>query len=254
MHEIYEELQSIIAYTELHLLRESPSNGWLLTDPTTHKVYKNFAKQKQKKAHASPKQPNFAQPTSPDSKGSGSVKITAVNSIDKQKQKKIRQRNNEQPLFLPPSQVSTAKKTPSALSEDEFRDLRLLMNKHFPAEKLINPNSEEFALSTAEAIIFVSDPTPKQHRVFLQNIAKAIQVCLCPALLVTEQKNFPRKKLKLLIGEESALKQLPFDNKGCMLPLSPIDEYLQEPAKKAKLWSNIRERLLHAKTPIEVAR
>lgn len=254
MKQLQEELAQIISLTKLHLSQEREKEEWLLTDPKTCEFYRTFALKRKppKQNHPLQQQPKNKTALPITVQNPGAIKQAAPNKSKQPisyKQKNPIQKESTNESAMPKLPIEKHKNPPPTI--DDFSDIRKLTNKLFPNQTILDETPDEQSLMARlvpKVMIILEEETP-QHYTFLSNLAKAIQICLCPAATFTTKNEKYKNQLKadslkMIIGSESILQDLSQEYPEIKtLALSPIDEYLQMPKRKAELWDKINNSL-----------
>lgn len=159
-----------------------------------------------------------------------------------------------------PSNKSTPEPQPTTASEKPFTSIELhplssppttdfssirktLMEK-FPAQRILDEIPDDVEAkkisqqwkkqSTTPAVAILSSDEHPKHRVFLNNLAKAIEVCYCPASVISAEDLQTSKGLHLLITSKK-IENMEIET----LQIASIEEYLRDPLLKAELWEEI---------------
>jgi len=222
------ELQHIIALTKLHISQEYDPKSWIATDTETYEYYKDFAS-KGKRAPVS--KPQIAQTqTTP--------RPVAV------KPKPAPQK--KQPSEPKSKSIPIERETLPSAPKTEFADLKKIISEHFPNQKILDfvpddTRAKEIAAkwkkqAIAPEVIILHSTATSQERLFLENVARAIEIRFCPAVVMTPEEFSPNEKVKLVIGSKT-------EHAGATLEIGPVDSYLKNPQQKAKLWQDLKNTL-----------
>lgn len=230
------ELQNVIALTKLHISQHYKEDAWVFTDPETLEDYKAFAHK---------------------NRGNQSQKPTPIKPVATIK-KTIRPKPapvktvSKKPVVSEPSSVKPTKierELPKQAIEVEFSDFRKILETNFPSQKIIDQLPDdtkaketasrwEKATVPPEIVILDSGLSPS-GRLFLENIARALEARFYPTAVLTPDQWDQTLKVRLVVG--TAEKVTDIDHPTVVM--QPVDHYLQQPQEKAKLWLDLKNTL-----------
>lgn len=218
------ELQHIIALTKLHISQEYDAKNWVTTDSETYEYYKTFASKKRTT-------PIIKPPVSPIPVAPRPKPIAPKPSPQKK---------------LPPKSTPIERETLPSAPKTEFADFKKIISMHFPNEKILNfvPDdtlAKEIASKWKKQaippeVVILNTTTSPQEKLFLENVARAIEIHFFPAAVLSPEEFKPNDALKLVIGNET---QPSFPS----LKIEPVANYLKNPQQKAKLWQDLKSTL-----------
>lgn len=253
MKGIQEELSLLISLTQLHLLQEHDKGEWFITDQKTYESFRAFAlRDRPQKTPQSTQQtlnknivpPLPAQKSQPPKQAT--LKETKNTEAKKPEKPTLKVRKADDNKSAKPKLSFEKQKVPVP-PVDDFNDIRKMVSKLFPNQTILDETPDEQSLKVQlvpEVIVLLDEESP-QHLEFIANLAKAIQLCLCPvAALSTKDKGSNNQlkpgDIKMLIGKDEHLQRVSQQYpEAFALPLSTIDGYLQNPESKAELWDMI---------------
>lgn len=225
------EFNHLIALTKLHISQHYGEKSWIYTDPDTLANYREFAQRSKK---AAPKQlpekprplPRIAEPV--------------------RKQPIIKK--TEPPALELPKEVEQ-RITPKPVNEVDFSDLIKIVKTHFPAQKILDSQPDDArAKETAqkwkhpaippEVWILDSSRAPEE-RLFLENIAQAIDLYFYPAAVLPISKMDEEPAPRLILGTKDLLNGI----KAPSIAMESISFYLETPKEKSRLWKDLKNTL-----------
>ena len=163
--------------TELYLLQEFKLSDWIYSEPESYAFFKQLVSKQIKQPPSLPPPP-VAIKTEP-----AVIKETAaIVEIEPPKPNDPSRMIKLEPME-PPKSV-------------DFGDIRAILQEKVPHLLLV----EEPQKKIKEAILLYSSPS-SSHQVFLANLARAIETCLCPIALIDAAK------IESTNGWDSLLKQ-----------------------------------------------
>jgi hypothetical protein len=260
---VYQDYITLQAMLKLYLLDEYSPQAWIATSPVNYEYFKNYALS-QKKA-VLPKQ------IQPANFQAAKAIQPPVSSFVPQKSEKKDKTEPAKPLPSPlakPLQSKEKIKTEIPFSKSfelnplgategiDLSDIRRRFIENFPAHPVIEAipteDDKNKNLQNLKAIVVAFGRELAHHRIFLNNLSKAINDSLYPAALIeaNDLKNaLESNELHILITQEKETIDHPYlsqqleklnQKKVSVVFLSSIEDYFSNPKLKAQLWRQIK--------------
>ncbi len=233
------ELHNVLSLAKLHITQHYDNSEWIFTDQETFKYFQASAKKN--KHFPSTHLPAQAPKASPQKK-------KPVNRTSPTKQNTSLEEKKIPSSPIDPLPIQREKLKPA--NPIEFSDFRKILQKHFPAFKLLDSQpddtkAKEKALlwqkeNARPQIVIIHEEASPSEQLFLQNLARAIDTVFFPTTLAPFNELDKNNSYRLLIGSASHIK----DCNCSYFAIDPVDHYLQNPLSKAKLWQNLKNTLL----------
>jgi hypothetical protein len=279
MSSLYEQYAELIALAQLYGHQERAEQEWINTNPSNYAFFKDIAQKSAKKPIQIPPPPI---PQAINSPAPSVIQPLQPSLPKKQLSTPILEVKPPEPVIPSPSKTEAQpvskehshEKMPKldpmvAPSTTDLNDMRKIVAEQFPHQSILEepPSDQEAKIignawrqaAKIPAIAILTFDEPPQHKVFLDNLAKALTLCHRPATLISAHKIEKDKswdqllessELELVIAVDLSLRSKPelmkhyreiskgkstLGNKPLCL-LSDIALYLKEPKFKAVLW------------------
>jgi hypothetical protein len=276
MTSIEEEYKELLNLTKTHILQNFSLEEWMLTDQNTFSFFKSYSPPRPQPLF--PLVSSKPQRLHTTQEKELSIKENFAIPINKKETKETKEtKDNEGKKEFSKEKFSFTLEPMQLATEIDLKEIHKLVKDHFPSMIIIeNPLQDEEAkrvnrtqqkTTTTPAVIILSFNETAISKKFLENIAKAIQLRIAPALVLPahkiEQENawermLQSKELRLVISPDYGIYTLPkfmrhykespkqgkrFLGNIPLFLLSDISLYLKEPTLKPQLWKALKEML-----------
>jgi hypothetical protein len=249
--DLQKEYRELINLTKNYLLQENETQNsnpqWIVSELEIYNYFKNYAlknkhsgKPPQVKLPEALLKPKDRAPLQPPPVTDALQYLgKPVNPKESHKPLELPVNSLSKTLNLPQREIETAKNSVfqleplKAATKADLNDVRKIVQELFPRQLILDEIAEK-----EPQIVIISDNNEKYIQAFLTNFARAIDILIAPASVMSSTRFLKTKLTGLKLVIQTADNEYVREGPHKLMHVLDVVQYLREPKLKAKLWEN----------------